>query len=55
LDTQFVELVTGQLFHSYSFKHKRVGEIVSLEAEAINKVQHQLKEFKADFRTVITP
>ncbi|MHA1910849.1 MAG: alcohol dehydrogenase catalytic domain-containing protein [Candidatus Kariarchaeaceae archaeon] len=32
-----------------------VTKKVPLEAEAINKVQHQLKEFKADFRTVITP
>ncbi len=34
---------------------KVVTKTVPLEAEAINVVHHQLKEFKADFRTVIKP
>jgi propanol-preferring alcohol dehydrogenase len=34
---------------------KVVTKKVSLEADAINEVQHQLKNFKADFRTVIIP
>ncbi|MHA1591411.1 MAG: alcohol dehydrogenase catalytic domain-containing protein [Candidatus Heimdallarchaeaceae archaeon] len=34
---------------------KVVTKVVPLEAEAINEVHHQLKEFKADFRTVIKP
>jgi len=35
--------------------NKVVTRTVPLEAEAINEVHHQLKEFKADFRTVIKP
>lgn len=34
---------------------KVVTRTVPLEAEAINEVYHQLKEFKAEFRTVIKP
>jgi propanol-preferring alcohol dehydrogenase len=32
-----------------------VTKVVPLEADAINKVHHQLKKFKADIRTVIKP
>ncbi len=32
-----------------------VTKVVPLEANAINEVHHQLKDFKADFRTVIKP
>ena len=35
--------------------NKVVSKTVPLEANAINEIHHQLKEFKADFRTVITP
>lgn len=34
---------------------KVVTKTVPLEAESINEVHHSLKEFKADFRTVIKP
>jgi propanol-preferring alcohol dehydrogenase len=34
---------------------KVVTKTVPLEADAINEIHHQLKEFKADFRTVIKP
>jgi propanol-preferring alcohol dehydrogenase len=34
---------------------KVVTKKVPLEAEAINKIHHQLKEFESDFRTVIKP
>ena len=36
------------------FKHVVTKE-VPLEADAVNEVHHQLKKFKADFRTVIKP
>ena len=32
-----------------------VTKTVPLEADAVNKVHHQLKAFKADFRAVIKP
>ena len=32
-----------------------VTQAVPLEAEAINKIHHQLMEFSAEFRTVIKP
>ena len=32
-----------------------VTQSVPLKAEAINKIHHQLKDFKAEFRTIITP
>ena len=32
-----------------------VTKIVPLKADAINEVHHQLKDFKAEFRTVIKP
>ncbi len=34
---------------------KVVTNTVSLKAEAINEIHHQLKKYKADFRTVIKP
>ena len=34
---------------------KVVTKTVPLEADPINEVHHKLKEFKADFRTVIKP
>ncbi|NPD87691.1 MAG: alcohol dehydrogenase catalytic domain-containing protein [Asgard group archaeon] len=34
---------------------KVVTKTVPLDADAINEIHHQLKEFKADFRTVIKP